>query len=112
MVVIASTSARVHVVVDVSASVRVIAVVVVRTTVRVLVASLPAALMALGVVWAAERLAAGTVAALVTLGVGGLLFVLLYVTAARRMRVREMDSVLEPVARRLRGGRGRARPYA
>lgn len=85
---------------------------VVRTTVRVFVASLPAALVALGVVWVAELMSSGRLAALITLLVGGILFVLLYVAAARRMRVRELDSVLEPLSRRLRGGRGRARPSA
>ncbi len=79
---------------------------VVRTCVRVFVASIPAAAVALGVVLLGERLGTGRLASLLVLAVGGLLFLALYIGAARRMRVREIDSVLEPFVRRLRGARG------
>ena len=86
---------------------------VIRTTVRVTVASLPAALVAVAVVWLSETFTAhGRVVALIALAVGGTLFVLLYIAAARRMRVREIDSVLQPMLRRVRGARGRKHPAA
>lgn len=86
---------------------------VIRTTVRVTVASLPAALVAVALVWLSETFTAhGRVVALIALAVGGTLFVLLYIAAARRMRVREIDSVLQPMLRRVRGARGRKHPAA
>lgn len=85
---------------------------VVRTTVRVSVASIPAGLVAVGVVALSEWAGPGRLVALGALLVGGLLFVVLYVLTARRMRVREIDSVLEPLLRRLRGGPKQSAPSA
>lgn len=85
---------------------------VVRTTVRVVVASVPAALVAWGVVVIGEQFGSSRVVSAGALVIGGSLFVLLYVAAARRMRVREIDSVLDPLLRRLRGARGAAPPSA
>lgn len=78
---------------------------VVRTYVRVLIASVPAAVVAYGVFLGAQALLPPRVAALTAVLVGGLLFVALYVVTARKMRVRELDDLLEPVWRRLRGAR-------
>lgn len=77
----------------------------VRTYVRVLVATVVPAAVAYGVFVASQLLLPGRTALVVALVVGGPLFLLLYVAAARRMRVTEIDELLEPVTRRLRGAR-------
>lgn len=75
----------------------------VRTYVRVTLASLPAAALAYGIFVGAQLVLPGTLALAVALVLGGVVFVGLFVVVARRMRVRELDEVLDPVLRRLRG---------
>ncbi|GAB95426.1 putative peptidoglycan lipid II flippase [Kineosphaera limosa] len=78
---------------------------VVRTTVRVLVASIPGMIVAVAALLVAEWAGAGWAVSLAALVIGGGLFMVLYVAAARRMRVRELNAVLDPIMRRLRGVR-------
>lgn len=88
----------------------------IRTWVRALVASVPAALVAAFISWAARTYlppvlggpADGVwLASVVALLVGGTLFVIVYASAARRMQVREIDEFVGPVLRRLRGATSR-----
>lgn len=77
----------------------------VRTLVRVTVASLIAAAPTYLVFFAAQQLLRGRATAIVALLVGVPLFVAVYVVLARRMRVTQIDEILDPVRRRLRGVR-------
>lgn len=80
----------------------------VRTLVRVTVASLIAAAPTYLVFFAAQQLLRGRATASVALLIGVPLFVVIYVVLIRRMRVTQIEEILEPVRRRLRGVRTRA----
>lgn len=93
----------------------------VRTWVRALVASLPAAAAAAGLALLSRRylpvLLPGPTdgqwaAAFLALVVGGGVFGAMYLAAAHRMRIRELDEFLAPIARRLRGVVRRGGPAA
>ena len=74
---------------------------VVRTTVRCLVAVLPATLAAVGLqVLLTTLLGRGAAGSLATLLVGGGALVVGYLLAVRRLHVREVDALLDPVLRR------------
>ncbi len=73
---------------------------VARTYVRVLAASLGAAVPTLLLVWGASALLDGKTQAVLTLGLGGVLFFTLYGVLAHRMGVRELEELLGPVLRR------------
>jgi putative peptidoglycan lipid II flippase len=83
---------------------------VIRTIVRVIVASLPAGLAAYAVFLVGQVLPDVHVpglptvhlGALVAVVAGGLLFLWMYATTARRMRLRELDDLLAPLVRRVR----------
>ena len=75
---------------------------VVRTSVRCLVAAVPPALAAAGVVWLVVRgLGEGTSGSLAALVLGGAVLGGGYVLLARRLRVTEIDEVVGPVLARL-----------
>lgn len=86
--------------------------VTIRTWVRSLVATLPAALVAAALAWPLRHLlgphlpgpAGGMwLGSLLALVVGGTAFLALYVLAARRMHIDEVDEFFGPIIRRLRG---------
>ena len=79
----------------------------VRTLVRVTVASLIAAAPTFLVFFAAQQLLRGRATAIVALLIGVPIFVVVYVTLARRMKVTQIDEILDPLMRRLRGVRSR-----
>jgi putative peptidoglycan lipid II flippase len=56
--------------------------------------------------WLGRRLSEGFVTSLIECAVVGTLMVLLYVGGLRVLRVRELDTLLGPLLRRLPGGRG------
>lgn len=84
----------------------------VRTQVRVFLACVPAALLAAAVFWLSQLLLPHFAGAVVALVVGGALFLACFVYLARRMRVREIDRLLEPLLRRGRSLRARSGPSA
>ncbi len=69
---------------------------------RTLFASLVAGLWTLAVVWAFQTVLPGRVGALLTLLVGGAVFVGVFLAGARWLRIGEVDEVIAPIARRLR----------
>lgn len=70
---------------------------------RMYVAALPAALLALGVLWASQELTGlNALSAAVILAAGGGLGMVLYLVIAHRMRIPEVSSVVEMVASRVR----------
>ncbi|MDO5711591.1 MAG: murein biosynthesis integral membrane protein MurJ [Micrococcales bacterium] len=80
----------------------------IQTLARVTVASLIASVPTYLVFVAAQQLLRGRATAAVALLIGVPLFVVLYVVLTRRMKVRQIDEILNPVLRRLRGGRTRS----
>ncbi|WP_168582837.1 murein biosynthesis integral membrane protein MurJ [Gephyromycinifex aptenodytis] len=93
----------------------------VRTWVRAFVASLPAALVAALIAWLSRTYLPAVMggpadgmwfASVVALAVGGTVFIVMYIAAARRMRISELEEFLGPVLRRLRGASGRGAPRA
>jgi putative peptidoglycan lipid II flippase len=79
---------------------------VTRTYVRLGAASLVAGAGALVVQFGLGQFLAGKMLGLASLAVGGLVFAAIYVVVARRLHVREIDDLAEPVLARMR----RARP--
>ena len=75
---------------------------VIRTYVRLGVASLLAGAAAYLVVLGLGQVVHGMVHNLAALGGGGLLFAVVYVAAARRLRIREIDDLVSPVLQRAR----------
>jgi putative peptidoglycan lipid II flippase len=79
-----------------------------RSYVRLTVASLGGAIPAAGLAWALTRVIAGRLEAPAVLLVAGTAFAATYLVLARRLRVREVDELLEPLlgrARRILPGR-------
>ncbi|HET7303726.1 MAG TPA: murein biosynthesis integral membrane protein MurJ [Segeticoccus sp.] len=81
---------------------------VVRTYVRLTLASVVAAVVTLLIIFGLDHVLTGKLLAFVVLAVGGGAFLLVYVVVARRLRVGEIDEILAPLSRRLRGALGRS----
>lgn len=80
----------------------------VQTLARVTVASLLASVPTYLVFLAAQQLLRGRPTAIVALAIGAPLFISVYVALARRMKVRQIDEILDPVLRRVRNLRTRS----
>ncbi|MBO1029967.1 murein biosynthesis integral membrane protein MurJ [Tessaracoccus sp. SD287] len=75
---------------------------------RLIAASAVAGAVAFAVAWGIGRLGDGVALALLQLAVGGGLFLVIVWFGLKRLRVTELDEVLEPLLRRLRRGRASA----
>lgn len=74
---------------------------VARQWIRLLTASVTSGVLTAVVVWAMGMLGSGRLMSLLTLAVGGVVFIALFVVAARLMKIEEVGDLLNPILRKV-----------